>query len=154
MPHLGVLRLLSFCQPLRQSLKPVLIFVFISLVPRCLPMFIGCLGFVFCDWPICCLCPLLCQVICLLLLFCFNSSSVTCVAHIFSCSLACLFTLCFLCLLCFKKSEKSSKWSAVFFQQFFQFDLLIYDSNLLKFIFICVMSTILVFHINGAPFIK
>ena len=32
---LGVLRLLGFCQPLKQYLKPVLIFVFISLMPRC-----------------------------------------------------------------------------------------------------------------------
>ena len=60
-PHLGVLRLLSFCQALRQYLKPVLSFVFSSLVPRCLHMFIGCLGFLFCDLPICCLCPLLCH---------------------------------------------------------------------------------------------
>ena len=33
--YLGVLRLLGFCQPLKQYLKPVLIFVFISLMPRC-----------------------------------------------------------------------------------------------------------------------
>ena len=70
-PHLGVLRLLSFCQPLKQYLKPVLMFIFISLVPRCFHMFTGCLGFLFCDLPVCCLCLLLCQVICLLLLFLF-----------------------------------------------------------------------------------
>ena len=66
---LGVLRLLGFCQPLKQYLKPVLMFIFISLVPRCFHMFTGCLGFLFCDSPVCCLCPPLCQVICPLLLF-------------------------------------------------------------------------------------
>ena len=71
-PHLGVLRLLSFCQPLKQYLKPVLMFIFISLMPRCFHMCVGCLGFLFCDLPICCLCPLLCHVICLLLLFLFK----------------------------------------------------------------------------------
>lgn len=54
-PRLGVLRLLGFCQPLKQYLKPVLILMFISLTPQCFHLFLGCLGFLFCDLPICCL---------------------------------------------------------------------------------------------------
>ena len=124
LPHLGVLRLLGFCQPLKQYLKPVLICIFISLVPQCFHMFIGCLGFLFCDLPICCLCPLLCQVV-----FCCYLVLILCqllaFAYILSCSVACLFTLCFLCLLCFKKSLPPSKnhknGLLFFFQQFFKF---------------------------------
>ena len=105
-PHLGVLRLLSFCQPLKQYLKPVLIFVFMSLMPRCFHVYwlfgVSLLWFA-------CLLPLssalsgylpfiVTLVLILLQLLALQISYP-----------ACLFTLCFLCLLCFKKSLPTSE---------------------------------------------
>ena len=104
--HLGVLRLLDFCQPLKQYLKPVLIFVFMSLMPRCFHVYwlfgVSLLWFA-------CLLPLstalsgylpfvVILVLILLQLLALQISYP-----------ACLFTLCFLCLLCFQKSLPTSK---------------------------------------------
>ena len=85
---------------------------------------------------------------------CFNSSSVTCIADIVSCSLACLFTLCFRCLLCFKKCLPTSKnhknglpcFSSSFLNLIFKFTALISWNSFLSMLWV----TILVFHMNGA----
>ena len=106
-PHLGVLRLLSFCQPLKQYLKPVLMFIFISLMPRCFHMFTGC-SRVSLLW-FACLLPLSSAlsgylpfvVILALILLQLLALQIS--------YPACLFTLCFLCLLCFQKSLPTSK---------------------------------------------
>ena len=100
---------LGFCQPLKQYLKLVR---FLFLFPLCLGVSI-CLLAVWGFSSVICL--FVAFVHCSVRLFafccysCFNSSSVTCIADILSCSLACLFTLCFLYLLCFKKSLPTSK---------------------------------------------
>lgn len=123
-------------------------FVFISLCAQCLPMFYWLFGVVFCDWPICLpLSSALSGYLPFAVILFLDSSSVTCIAHIFYRSLACLFTVFSLPFNVLRNLKKSPKWSVIFNSCR---RLSIHDSNLLKFIFICVMSTILVFHINGA----
>ena len=71
-----------------------------------------------------------------------------------SCSLACLFTLCFRCLLCFKKCLPTSKnhknglpfFSSSFLNLIFKFMALISRNSFLSMLWV----TILVFHMNGA----
>lgn len=110
-PHLGVLRLLAFCQPLKQCLKSIMIFI--SLIPHKVQyVFI----FLLAIWGFSSvICLFVTVVHCSVRLFafccycCFNSLSVVCIAGILFCSVPCLFTLCFLCLLCFKKSFPASQ---------------------------------------------